>query len=73
MEIDFLVAKSRITNRHNVSPIEVKSGKNYTLSSLNKFRIKFKEELHTAYVLHTEDLRVQDEIVYLPVYMTPLL
>ncbi len=73
MEIDFLVAKSRITNSHNVSPIEVKSGKNYTLSSLNKFRIKFKEELHTAYVLHTEDLWFQDEIVYLPVYMTPLL
>lgn len=73
MEIDFLVAKSRITNCHNVSPIEVKSGKNYTVSSLNKFRTKFKEELHTAYVLHTEDLRVQDEIVYLPAYMTPLL
>ena len=29
MEIDFLIAKNKITNRHNISPIEVKSGKNY--------------------------------------------
>ena len=37
MEIDFLIAKSKISNRHNISPIEVKSGKNYTISSLKKF------------------------------------
>ncbi len=42
MEIDFLTAKSRISNRHNISPLEVKSGKNYTLSSLNKFRKKIR-------------------------------
>lgn len=36
MEIDFLIAKSKISNRHNISPIEVKSGKRYTLSSLKK-------------------------------------
>ena len=36
MEIDFLIAKSKISNRHNISPIEVKSGKNYTLTSLRK-------------------------------------
>ena len=29
MEIDFLIAKSKISNRHNISPIEVKSGKQY--------------------------------------------
>lgn len=27
MEIDFLIPKPVITNRHNISPIEVKSGK----------------------------------------------
>ena len=36
MEIDFLLAKSKTTSRHNISALEVKSGKNYTLSSLNK-------------------------------------
>lgn len=34
MEIDFLIAKSKITSRHNISPIEVKSGGRYTLTSL---------------------------------------
>ena len=69
MEIDFLVAKSKITNRHNISPIEVKSGKNYTLSSLNKFRIKYSEQTNEAFVLHTVDLYIKDEITFLPVYM----
>lgn len=70
MEIDFLLAKSKTTNRHNISALEVKSGKNYTLSSLNKFRKKFAEQLNEAYVLHTDDLREKDGIVFLPVYMT---
>ena len=69
MEIDFLVAKSKITNRHNISPIEVKSGKNYTLSSLNKFRKKYSEQTTEAFVLHTADLYIKDEITFLPVYM----
>ena len=70
MEIDFLLAKSKTTNRHNVSAIEVKSGKNYTLTSLNKFRKKYAEQLNEAYVLHTDDLKEKDGIIYLPVYMT---
>ena len=69
MEIDFLVAKSKITNRHNISPIEVKSGKNYTLSSLNKYRKKYSEQTNEAFVLHTVDLYIKDEITFLPVYM----
>lgn len=73
MVIDFLIAKSKISNRHNISPIEVKSGKNYTLNSLNKFRTKFAEETYIPYVLHTSDLKEEDGVVYLPLYMTPLL
>jgi predicted AAA+ superfamily ATPase len=38
MEIDFLIAKSKITSKHNISPIEVKSGGKYTLTSLKKCR-----------------------------------
>lgn len=45
MEIDFLIAKSKITSKHNITPIEVKSGKNYTYSSLNKFKNKYKDYL----------------------------
>lgn len=73
MEIDFLIAKSKATNRHNISPIEVKSSKNYTLSSLNKFRKKFENQLHIPYVLHTRDLKEENGILFLPLYMTPLL
>lgn len=73
MEIDFLIAKSKISNRKNISPIEVKSGKKYTLSSLNKFIRRYNNQLHIPYVLHTSDLKVENDIVYLPVYMTALL
>lgn len=73
MEIDFLIAKSKISNRHNISPIEVKSGKNYTLTSLRKFMERYAEQTVTPYVLHTSDLKEEDGIVYLPLYMTPLL
>lgn len=73
MEIDFLIAKSKITSKHNISPIEVKSGGKYTLMSLKKCREKYTEQLDTLYVLHKNDLKVEEGIVYLPLYMTPLL
>ena len=73
MEIDFLISKPKITNKHNISPIEVKSGKNYTLVSLNKFRKKYANYLATPYIIHTSDYKEEDDIVYLPVYMTILL
>ena len=73
MEIDFLVRKSKITNRHNISPIEVKSGKRFSLISLEKCIKKYAEYLSTAFVLYDGDLKVEKDIVYLPLYMTPFL
>ncbi|MBD5474574.1 MAG: ATP-binding protein [Lachnospiraceae bacterium] len=73
MEIDFLIAKSKVTGKHNISPIEVKSGERYTLSSLNKFRKKYAEQTATPYVLHTKDLKEEDGVMYLPLYMTMFL
>lgn len=73
MEIDFLIAKPVTTGRHNISPIEVKSGKIYTLTSLKKCITKYKNQLSTPYVLHDKDLKEMDGIIYLPLYMTPLL
>ncbi len=73
MEIDFLIAKNKVSSRHNISPIEVKSGKNYTLASLKKFIAKYAEQTHIPYVLHTNDLKEENGILYLPLYMTPLL
>ena len=73
MEIDFLIAKSKITNRHNISPLEVKSGKNYTFNSLKKFCRKYDQQLHKPYLLHSGDIMEKDSFICLPLYMTPLL
>lgn len=69
MEIDFLIAKSKVSGRHNISPIEVKSGKNYALTSLSKFRTRYAEQLCTCYVLHTGDVKEERGMVFLPLYM----
>lgn len=73
MEIDFLTAKSKLTSRHNIMPIEVKSSERYKLSSLRKCMDKFGEYLTTPVVLHGADLKEENGIVFLPVYMAPLL
>ena len=69
MEIDFLVCKPDLTRRHNIIPIEVKSNKDYTTVSLDRFRRKFTDALHTPVVLHPKDLKQDKGIVYLPMYM----
>ena len=73
MEIDFLISKSNVSNRHNISPIEVKSGKNYTTKSLCKFKAKYAEQTHIPYVLHSGDYKEENGVVFLPLYMTMLL
>ncbi len=73
MEIDFLIEKPTLTAAHNICPVEVKSGKNYTFSSLHKFRNKFSEQLHVSYVIHTLDYKEENGVVFIPIYMTSLL
>ena len=73
MQVDFLIQKGQVTSRHNISPIEVKSGSNYTLTSINKCIVKFGQYLSTPYVLHSKDVEVKDRLLYIPLYMTPLL
>lgn len=73
MEIDFLITKNQISSRHNIIPIEVKSGKNYTLTSITKFKNKFKEQTGQPIVLHEGDISIEQDFIYLPLYMTSLL
>ena len=73
MEVDFLIRKPVVTSWHNISPIEVKSTTNYTTSSLTKFRNKYSNQLDVSYIIHSGDLRKENDIIYLPLYMTPLL
>ncbi len=73
MEIDFLIRKPDVTSRHNIVPIEVKSGKNYTLTSLKKCMKKYSEQMYMPVVLHSGDMMEKDGIKYLPLYMASLL
>jgi len=69
MEIDFLIRRGNV-----LSPVEVKSGKNWSKhSSLDKFTKKFGERLGESFVLYTKDLQVKDGITHLPIYMAMLL
>lgn len=68
MEVDFLIVQDK-----KVNPIEVKSGEYKKHTSLDRFKDKFKENVGTRYVLHTKDLKVEGDIVYLPLYMTMFL
>ncbi len=68
MEIDFLITEER-----KIAPIEVKSGKYRSHSSLDKFRKKFSKSLGSSYILYTNDVMVKDGIVHLPLYMAMLL
>lgn len=72
MEIDFLISKTVTTSRHNISPIEVESGNRYAITSLRKCIAKYGSQLSTPYVLHDKDLKEDNGIVYLPLYMTLL-
>lgn len=72
MEINFLI-KGEAGSGHNISPIEIKSSRNYTLKPLKKFREKFSQRLNVPYVLHPGDMEENDGIVFIPPYMTPLI
>ena len=73
MEVDFLIAKPKITSRHNISPIEVKSSANYTLSSIRKYIRKYSEYVNQPYVLHMADYAEREGMIFLPLYMGLLL
>lgn len=73
MEIDFLISDNKITSRHNIIPIEVKSGERYTFSSISKLASKYNDYLGKSIIIHTKDLKDENDILYIPVYMTELL
>lgn len=73
IEIDFLLRKTQVTSRKNMIPVEVKSSTRYSLVSLEKCHALFGQQIHIPVVLHTSDLKEEAGILYLPLYMTPLL
>lgn len=73
MEIDFLISDNKITSKHNIIPIEVKSGERYTFSSISKLVTKYSDYIGKPIIIHTKDLKDENDILYIPVYMTGLL
>ena len=73
MEIDFLVANAETRRSKNVTAVEVKSSKDYSTTSLDKFRAKFKELVSSSVILHPGDVAVSADVVRLPLYMVPFI
>lgn len=67
-EIDFLISR-----RDKICPIEVKSSGYKSHRSLDEFSKKYSSRINQAYLIYTRDLRKENGIVYLPIYMTGLL
>ena len=66
--IDFLIARN-----DKICPIEVKSSGYKSHKSLDEFQRKFSSRIDRRYLLYTKDLRKEEDIICLPVYMTGLL
>lgn len=67
-EIDFL-----LTRRDKICPIEIKSSGYKSHKSLDLFKQKFSSRINSNILLYTKDMRKEQDILYLPVYMAGLL
>ena len=56
--------------KYKMYPIEVKSGKRYTVKSLKKFQEKYHERIGECYIIHPRNLSMKEDIVCIPPYMT---
>lgn len=64
-EIDFLLAR-----KNKVCPLEVKSSGYKTHASLDAFYKKFSDRILQRYLVYTKDLKKEEDLVCIPVYMT---
>ena len=71
MEIEFLVANAEMRRKKNVTAVEVKSEKDYSTASLDKFRAKFATNVGESVILHPGDLSTENGMLRLPLYMAP--
>lgn len=67
-EVDFLIAEA-----DKVSPIEVKSSGYKAHASLDAFCRKFSVRIKNKYLIYTKDMRKEEDMLYLPAYMTMFL
>ena len=67
-EIDFLLVKKK-----KVCPVEVKSSGYSSHKSFDYFIKKYPIKIEDRYIIYTKDLKFEDGITYIPVYMAGLL
>lgn len=72
MKIDFIISNNSKL-KYKMFPIEVKSGKKYTTTSLDNFRLKYKARIGESYIIHPRNLLVKKGIICIPPYMTMFL
>ena len=68
MEIDFLTIQNR-----KITPLEVKSSDAVSIKSLEKFKNTFTNNVNYGIVLYDGDIKIVDNIKYLPLFMIELL
>ena len=64
-EIDFI-----LTQGSKICPIEVKSSGYKAHASLDAFKAKFSDRILRNYLIYTKDLRKDEDIILLPVFLT---
>ena len=64
-EIDFLTVKKK-----KICPIEVKSSGYTSHKSFDYLGEKYQMKMQDKYIVYTKDLKYEDEIMYIPLYMT---
>ena len=67
-EIDFLLSK-----KNKICPIEVKSSGYTVHKSLDAFAEKYSERILDKYLVYTKDLKKEEDILMMPIYMLPFL
>ena len=67
-EIDFLLSREG-----KICPVEVKSSSYKRHASFDEFCRKFSSRISHKYIVYTKDVRREQGLLYLPVYMTPFL
>ena len=72
IEIDFLLSNESKTN-FKIFPLEVKSSKNYTTTSLTKFAEKFENKIENQIIVHPKQFSFENGIMKIPPYMIPFL
>ncbi len=68
IETDFLLSNESKTN-YKVNPIEVKSSKNYTTKSLEKFKEVFGNKVDNQMIIHPKIFSIDENITKIPPYM----